>query len=64
MQLLYTILLYLIQPLVWIRLLWRSRKAPAYRKRWSERYGFCKNKVKANGILVHAVSVGDRKSVV
>ena len=59
MQLLYTILLYLIQPLVWIRLLWRSRKAPAYRKRWSERYGFCKNKVKANGILVHAVSVGE-----
>lgn len=59
MQLLYTILLYLIQPLVWIRLLWRSHKAPAYRKRWFERYGFCKNKVKANGILVHAVSVGE-----
>jgi 3-deoxy-D-manno-octulosonic-acid transferase len=56
---LYTILLYLIQPLVWIRLLWRSRKAPDYRKRWLERYGFCNNKVKSGGILIHAVSVGE-----
>ncbi|WP_227539622.1 hypothetical protein, partial [Klebsiella pneumoniae] len=31
MELLYTTLLYLIQPLVWLRLLLRSRKAPAYR---------------------------------
>ena len=59
MNILYTIFLYLIQPLVWFRLLWRSRKAPDYRKRWLERYGFCKNKVKSGGILVHAVSVGE-----
>lgn len=59
MQILYTVLLYLIQPLVWLRLLWRSRKASAYRQRWLERYGFCQNKVKAGGILVHAVSVGE-----
>lgn len=59
MELLYTILLYLIQPLVWLRLLLRSRKAPAYRKRWAERYGFCRNKVKPDGILLHSVSVGE-----
>ena len=59
MQIIYTLLLYLIQPFVWLKLLWRSRKAPAYRQRWFERYGFCKNKVKPNGILVHAVSVGE-----
>lgn len=59
MQIIYSLLLYLIQPFVWLKLLWRSRKAPAYRKRWLERYGFCKNKVKPNGILVHAVSVGE-----
>ena len=59
MQIIYTLLLYLIQPFVWLKLLWRSRKAPAYRQRWLERYGFCKNKVKPNGILVHAVSVGE-----
>ncbi|MDX6019222.1 lipid IV(A) 3-deoxy-D-manno-octulosonic acid transferase [Scandinavium sp. V105_16] len=59
MEFLYTTLLYLIQPLVWLRLLLRSRKAPAYRKRWAERYGFCKNKVLPDGILLHSVSVGE-----
>ena len=47
----------IIQPLVWLRLLLRSRKAPAYRKRWAERYGFCRNKVAPDGILLHSVSV-------
>ena len=59
MQLFYTILFYIIQPLIWLRLLLRSRKAPAYRKRWLERYGFCRGKVKAGGILLHSVSVGE-----
>ena len=59
MELLYTTLLYLIQPFVWVRLLLRSRKAPAYRKRWLERYGFCRGKVAPDGILLHSVSVGE-----
>lgn len=59
MQFLYTLLLYLIQPAIWLRLLWRSRKTPAYRKRLLERYGFCKGKVSAGGILLHSVSVGE-----
>lgn len=59
MQLLYTVLLYLIQPLVWLKLLLRSRKAPAYRKRWWERYGFCAGKTVPGGILLHSVSVGE-----
>lgn len=59
MQLVYTCLLYIIQPFVWLKLLWRSRKAPDYRKRWLERYGFCRGKVKPHGILVHSVSVGE-----
>ncbi|MBG6246214.1 3-deoxy-D-manno-octulosonic acid transferase [Candidatus Symbiopectobacterium sp. 'North America'] len=59
LQTLYTILLYLIQPLIWLRLWLRGRKAPAYRRRWSERYGFCAEKVKPNGIMLHSVSVGE-----
>lgn len=55
----YSLLLYIIQPLIWLRLLLRSLKAPNYRKRWLERYGFCKNKVSPNGILIHSVSVGE-----
>ncbi len=61
---LYQLLLYLIQPLIWLRLLLRSRKAPAYRKRWSERYGFCHGKVIAGGILLHSVSVGETLAAV
>ncbi|MCS3434138.1 lipid IV(A) 3-deoxy-D-manno-octulosonic acid transferase [Klebsiella sp. BIGb0407] len=59
MESLYTALIYLIQPFVWVRLLLRSRKAPAYRKRWLERYGFCHGKVAPDGILLHSVSVGE-----
>lgn len=59
MESLYTALLYLIQPFVWLRLLLRSRKAPAYRKRWAERYGFCRGKVAPDGIMLHSVSVGE-----
>ncbi|WP_392565969.1 lipid IV(A) 3-deoxy-D-manno-octulosonic acid transferase [Utexia brackfieldae] len=64
MQYFYTFLLYLIQPFVWIRLLCRSIKAPAYRHRWLERYGFCRHKVQSNGILIHAVSVGETAAAV
>ncbi|WP_413736534.1 lipid IV(A) 3-deoxy-D-manno-octulosonic acid transferase [Sodalis sp. RH21] len=55
----YNIIIYLIQPLIWVRLLWRSRKAPAYRRRWAERYGYCQGKVKPGGIMLHSVSVGE-----
>lgn len=55
----YNIIIYLIQPLVWIRLLWRSRKASSYRQRWAERYGFFQGKVKPGGVILHSVSVGE-----
>ncbi|UDG80053.1 lipid IV(A) 3-deoxy-D-manno-octulosonic acid transferase [Candidatus Steffania adelgidicola] len=55
----YNIIIYLIQPIIWIQLLWRSRKSPAYRHRWAERYGFCRGKVKPGGIMLHSVSVGE-----
>ncbi len=64
MTTIYTALLYLIQPLIWLRLWWRGRKAPAYRKRWAERYGFCAGKVLPGGILLHSVSVGETLAAV
>lgn len=60
----YQILFYLIQPLIWLRLLYRSTKNSAYRKRWGERYGFCKNKVAPKGIVLHSVSVGETLAAV
>ncbi|MGP1958864.1 MAG: lipid IV(A) 3-deoxy-D-manno-octulosonic acid transferase [Arsenophonus sp. NC-CH8-MAG3] len=61
---LYQILIYLIQPIIWLGLLWRSRKSPLYRKRWCERYGFCNGKIIPGGIVLHAVSVGETLAVV
>jgi 3-deoxy-D-manno-octulosonic-acid transferase len=64
MTTLYTALLYLIQPLIWLRLWLRGRKAPAYRKRWAERYGYCVGKVQPHGIVLHSVSVGETLAAV
>ncbi|ORM74573.1 3-deoxy-D-manno-octulosonic acid transferase [Pantoea wallisii] len=64
MTTLYTALLYLIQPLIWLRLWLRGRKAPAYRKRWAERYGYCTGKVEPHGIVLHSVSVGETLAAV
>lgn len=56
----YSGLLYILLPLVLIRLLWRSRRSPGYRYRWSERFGFSRipNQYQ-NGIWIHVVSVGE-----
>ena len=59
-RILYTCMIYTLTPLILLRLLWRSRRAPAYRQRWNERFGFV-GKVGGGGplIWVHAVSVGE-----
>lgn len=56
---LYTLLMYLLLPAAFLRLLWRSRRAPAYRERWSERLGKVAQVPKPNGLWIHAVSVGE-----
>ena len=38
-RLLYTLIYTLLLPVILLRLLWRSRLAPAYRQRWLERFG-------------------------
>ena len=57
----YTGLMYLIQPLVLIFMWTRGFKAPNYRKRLGERYGFYGALAKPNphGIIIHAASVGE-----
>jgi len=60
---LYTLLLYLLLPLVLLRLLWRSIKAPEYRRRWSERFGVFKPPTDWGGLWVHAVSVGEVQAI-
>ena len=59
LKIIYTPLLYLIQPFVVLRLLVRSRKSPNYRKRIAERYGFFKAPKSQPTLWVHSVSVGE-----
>lgn len=59
---LYSLLLYLITPLIWLRLLWRGRKQPEYLRHLGERYGFYRQPVPAKLIWVHAVSVGETRA--
>lgn len=60
MRWLYTCFFYLLLPLILLRLLWRARKAPAYARRWAERFGvFPTPELKGEVIWVHSVSVGE-----
>ncbi|MCB1924826.1 MAG: lipid IV(A) 3-deoxy-D-manno-octulosonic acid transferase [Gammaproteobacteria bacterium] len=63
MRWLYTLLLYLLLPLVMLRLLWRSLRAPAYRQRLGERLGLFREPPDWGGIWIHAVSVGEVQAV-
>lgn len=62
MRRLYTSLLYLAVPLILARLYWRGRKAPDYRRRWNERFGFFSTLPKSGCIWIHAVSLGETRA--
>jgi len=55
----YSFLLYISLPLFLLRLLWRSRRFPAYRQRFSERLGLKKLKLQKESLWIHAVSLGE-----
>lgn len=61
MRLLYSALLYVLFPVVLLRMLWRSRMVPAYRRRLAERFGCIElgNDLQRQLLWVHAVSVGE-----
>jgi 3-deoxy-D-manno-octulosonic-acid transferase len=56
---LYTALLYLLTPFVLLRLCWRGLRAPAYWRRWGERFGCYHDLDLRAAIWIHAVSVGE-----
>ena len=62
MRYLYSALFYLLTPFIALRMLLRSRHAPAYRARIAERLGFFKADLQCRAsstIWLHAVSVGE-----
>jgi 3-deoxy-D-manno-octulosonic-acid transferase len=63
MRAFYTLLFYLLTPFIMLRLLWRGIKAPAYRRRWNERFGFYRKTYPQNVVWFHAVSVGEAEAL-
>ena len=63
MRVIYTVLFYFLTPFILIRLFWRSIKAPDYRLRWLERFGFYKQIYPQDVIWFHAVSVGETEAL-
>jgi len=63
MRLIYTLLFYLLTPIILLRLFWRGFKAPEYRKRWKERLAIYQEKFPNDVIWIHAVSVGEAEAV-
>lgn len=60
MRFIYTVLLYLSLPFIFLRLWLRSRHDPAHRQRWKERLGsFICPPHYQHGIWIHAVSLGE-----
>lgn len=56
----YTMIWYMLLPILWVLLWLRGRSAPDYRKRWNERlaYGAQKDTL-SSCVWIHAVSVGE-----
>jgi 3-deoxy-D-manno-octulosonic-acid transferase len=62
---LYTIMLFLLAPLVLARVWWRGIREPGYRRQIRERFGYYRADRRARPLLwVHAVSVGEARASV
>ncbi|GAA0697867.1 lipid IV(A) 3-deoxy-D-manno-octulosonic acid transferase [Marinobacterium maritimum] len=59
---LYSTLFYLFTPVLLLRLWWRGRKAPGYRRNWAQRLGLGAA-IRQPVIWVHAVSVGETVAI-
>ena len=61
-RLIYAMLFYLAQPLIWTRLAWRARKQPEYLQHLGERYGLHEQARPDRLLWLHAVSVGETRA--
>lgn len=64
MRVLYTLAMYLVTPLMLLRLLARGLRSRPYRRRWPERFGFFAHPDLHGSLWVHAVSVGEVNAAV
>ncbi len=61
---LYTLVLFMLLPFIFIKLLWRARLQPEYLQHVGERFGFYKVRSERPVIWLHAVSVGETRATV
>lgn len=61
---LYTCVLYVLLPYIFLRLAWRARKQPEYLKHLGERFGCYPQRTAQPLIWLHAVSVGETRATV
>lgn len=61
-RLLYSLLLWLLLPYVFLHLLWRARKQPEYLRHIPERFGFYAISTDKPVIWLHTVSVGETRA--
>ena len=59
---LYSLLFSLLLPAVLLRMAWRSRRIPAYRRHWSERLGKVASAMPRQAVIVHGCSVGETQA--
>ena len=55
----YSLLLWLILPIILTRLLWRHFKDPSYSREWLQRFGYIPQDTNTYDIWIHAVSLGE-----
>jgi 3-deoxy-D-manno-octulosonic-acid transferase len=59
MRRIYSFILYLLMPLIILRLYWKSRRLPVYRQRIGERFARYRQSVAPVDVWLHAVSLGE-----
>lgn len=62
MRFFYTVVLWLLLPYIFLRLIWRARKQPEYLRHIGERFGFYSAHGDKPVIWLHAVSVGETRA--
>ncbi len=64
MRWLYSCLLFVLLPFIFMRLWWKGKTLPAYRQRWGERLGFYPTPLQTGGVWLHTVSVGELQAAI
>ena len=62
-RLLYSCLMWALSPLLWLKLLLRSRHEPVYGQAIAERFGYYDAAAQSGALWIHAVSLGETRAI-